>query len=263
MMKQLIVTCDDCGLSEGINLATAELYEKGIATAASVMTNFPAAHHAFELFARYPDLEMGVHLNLTDGYPLTDLKSATPVTRQDGRFHPKGILHLRALWPSAMFLQLVESELRAQIDIFITAGIRPQHVTTHQHFHSIPSLRRMVLQLAQEYKIPWVRATSLVAGVVPQNPFFSTRETFPTDKGIFMPDHLIGVKWWVGRSPEQLMSVLRSLEGIVEVVIHPCTAQDSTYPRGVGYPPHERFEEMRYLESLHPMLADLKLSLSC
>lgn len=256
MKRQLIFTCDDCGLSEGINLATVALHEKGMATAASIMTNFPAAQHAFHLFRQHSHLEVGVHLNLTDGYPVLPVKSSSPMTRHDGRFHPKGILHLRALFPGTVFLQMVEAELRAQMDVFVQAGLSPQHLTTHQHFHSIPSLRKVVLQLAREYRIPWVRAHSLIAGVVPQNPFFN-KEQRPVIDGVYTPDHLIGVKWWLGKNPERLLDVLRTLKGTIEFVIHPCTKQDDTYPEGVNYLPHERFEEVRYIENLYPMLVTL------
>jgi len=257
MKKQLIITCDDCGLSEGINLAAAELHDRGMATAASVMTNFPAAEHAFDRFARYPALELGVHLNLTDGCPLTDIKGLSPLTWSDGRFQPKGILHLRAFFPGATFLELVEAELRAQIEVFIQAGLRPQHLTTHQHFHSISSLRRIVLQLAREYSVPWVRAHRVGAGVVPQNPFYTTRRADNDDAGVAMPDHLIGIKWWLGHDPERLLAVLQTLEGTIELVVHPCTAEDRTFPEGISYRPRERFQEMRYLESLFPALNTL------
>lgn len=255
MNKQLTVTCDDCGLSEGINSATADLHERGIATAASIITNFPAAQHAFDLFARYPTLELGVHLNLSDGYPLTEIKRLSPLTWNDGRFQPKGILHLRAFFPGASFLELAEAELRAQIEVFVQAGLRPKHLTTHHHFHSISSLRGIVLRLADEYGVSWVRAHRVGAGVVPQNPFYTTgrRES----NGVAIPDHLIGVKWWLGYDPERLLAVLKTLEGTVELVVHPCTPEDRSFPDGVSYLPRERFQERCYLENLYPLLSRL------
>ena len=118
-MKKLIVTCDDCGLSEGINLATVDLYEQGFVTAATVMTNFPAAQHALELFARYPLLDVGVHLNLTDGFPLTGIGASSELTHRNGNFKPKSILFMNALISRQTFLDLVEVELTEQIEFFL------------------------------------------------------------------------------------------------------------------------------------------------
>jgi len=47
-MQRLIVTADDCGLSEGINQATYDLHKRGYISAASVMTNFPGYRRALE-----------------------------------------------------------------------------------------------------------------------------------------------------------------------------------------------------------------------
>ena len=61
-MRKLIVTCDDCGMSEGINNATFELFEKGIITSATIATNFPATQHALDLLSGHKSLDIGVHL---------------------------------------------------------------------------------------------------------------------------------------------------------------------------------------------------------
>ncbi len=106
-MKTVIITCDDCGLSEGINLAALALHEKGMATAASLITNFPAVEHAFKLFAAVPSLECGAHLNLTEGEPLTRSDS---LTGPDSRFRGRAAFWRRALLPDRAWLQAVEAE---------------------------------------------------------------------------------------------------------------------------------------------------------
>jgi hypothetical protein len=39
---------------------------------------------------------------------------------------------------------------------------------------------------------------------------------------------------------------LLSLEGAIELVIHPCVEEDLTYPKDIQYQPKERYEEMQY-----------------
>src|SRR5258706_4250895 len=100
-MRRILVTADDCGLSEGINLATVSLHARGMITAASLITNFPANAHALTLFSAYPSLEIGVHLNLTEGYALTSASPESGLTDLIGRFRTRISLFYRSLLPSA------------------------------------------------------------------------------------------------------------------------------------------------------------------
>jgi hypothetical protein len=256
-VRQFIITCDDCGLSVGINEAAAELHEKGIANSASVMTNFPAASHALALFARYPGLQTGVHLNLTNGTPLTLMPPNSYLVDSDGQFRSRVHLFANALLAQDQFLRDVECELDAQIGYFTRYNIQPQHLTTHMHFHVVPALRQIVIKLADRYHIPWIRSFHAHAPIVPYTntlrrqlltPDVPRRTAIPT------PDYLAGLYFWLGYHPEKLSAELIALDGITEIVVHPGRGQDSSYPADVPYAPHKRAAEMRYLERLYPLL---------
>jgi predicted glycoside hydrolase/deacetylase ChbG (UPF0249 family) len=254
-MQQLIVTSDDCGLSEGINHATVDLHEKGIVTAASVMANFPATPHALTLFRQYPSLDIGVHLNLTDGIPLTASSDLSPLHRANGHFRSRWSLFTQALNPTPAFLNAVESELAAQIEVLINSGISPRHLTTHLHFHTLPSLRKIVLQHAKKYGVEWVRAFRLRDTIVPFNPFF--RAHSPTEnRSDHTLDYLAVVLYWKHANLSRLAETLNRLSGTIELVVHPCIEQDDTYPLEIRYSPGERYEEVKVLEKVHPFLSD-------
>ncbi|HMF77552.1 MAG TPA: ChbG/HpnK family deacetylase, partial [Bryobacteraceae bacterium] len=51
----------------------------------------------------------------------------------------------------------VEREFRAQIEKCLNAGLRPTHLDSHQHVHALPSLFRLVIDLAREYGIAGIR----------------------------------------------------------------------------------------------------------
>lgn len=68
----LVITCDDGALSPGVDDAVIELYQDGMVSSVSVMTNMPDARTSLERFNAYPDLESGGHLKLTEGRPLTE-----------------------------------------------------------------------------------------------------------------------------------------------------------------------------------------------
>ena len=251
-MRLRTVTSDDCGLSEGINIATAELHQQGIINAASIITNYPAANHAFELFQQYPDLEIGAHLNLTEGTPIcTDLESSV-LLRSDGSFRDRVNLFTRFWILSDSLVMELERELSAQMAVFNQAGIQPQHVTTHMHFHSIPALRNIVLALAEKYDVDWVRPYDyrnvILNGVIPTQLNVASHEH---DAHPFaVPDYLILVRYWMQYPAETLAQKLLELDGTVEIVSHPSIADDPQFPDNVRYPPVERHQETIYLQEL-------------
>ncbi|MFC1959084.1 carbohydrate deacetylase [Chloroflexota bacterium] len=255
-MAHLMITVDDCGLSEGINHATAELHEKGIVNTASIITSFPAAQHAFALFARYPELEMGVHLNLTEGYALVKPDTPTALVDQAGRFRSRFHLFSNALLGNQRFLAQVEAELRTQIEVFLHNGIQPGHLSTHMHFHIVPSLRRIVVKLAQEYNIPWIRSFDPMTTVVPfSSKVCSQNPTGKLNDTVQMHDHLAGLYFWRILNPGLLSAELIQLPGTVEVVVHAGLTNDPTFPANVPYTPKKRAAEKKYLERLYPLLA--------
>jgi predicted glycoside hydrolase/deacetylase ChbG (UPF0249 family) len=251
-MDKLIVTADDCGLSKGINLATLDLFQKGIVTGADVMTSFAATQDSIELFTSYPALKIGAHLNLTDGFAV-QVRESSPLTRGDARFRSNLNLIARALSPSRAFLSLVESELAAQINILVQRGLKPEHLSTHIQFHLLPSLRRIIIDLAQQYSVAWVRPHRLNSTVLPLNPVWhrapslsQSTGTDPTQR----PDYIVVLKYWMGHRPQELWDVLDKLPGIVELIVHPCFEHDDSFPSFVPYGPPERRKEMLYLERL-------------
>jgi predicted glycoside hydrolase/deacetylase ChbG (UPF0249 family) len=254
MAIQLIITGDDCGLSDGINHATLRLYERGMLSSASLMTNFRATAHALHLFRQQPGLEIGVHLNLSDGLPLTDLPPNSDLTRPDGRFRDRYVLWAKALFPSTALLAMIEAELRAQIEVIEHAGIQPAHLTSHCHFHAIPAIREIVYRLAAEYAVTWVRATDYRSTSVPNNWLLQKQTRSNQELPFVVPDYLVGLRHWLDKPPSELVEEIQSLNGIVEIIVHPGDYRDVTFPEGVRYSPAERQAEMVYLEEFHELL---------
>ena len=250
-MNTLFVTCDDCGLSEGINQAALRLHERGMAQGASVLANFPATRHALDLFRSVPTLGIGVHLNLTDGVPLTAPAAHAGLTRPDGGFRAMRPLLWRSIRPVPSLLAAAETELRAQVDVVVEAGLPVHHLSTHLQFHLVPALRLIVLRLAEAYHVPWVRPWRLRATIMPVNPLLDRR--IRSAAGQSAPDYFAVVKYWLGLPPSALAHALAAVPGNVELVVHPGVEQDQTFPVGVHHSPRERQSETRYLERCWPL----------
>ena len=74
MPKKIIINADDFGLCEGVNKGIVKAHTEGVLTSATLMTNMPRADEAVVLTKSLPSLGVGVHLNLTNGWPLVRLR---------------------------------------------------------------------------------------------------------------------------------------------------------------------------------------------
>lgn len=146
-MKRLIVNADDFGLCRGVNLGILHAYQSGILTSATLMVNMPGAGEAFHLARQNPGLGVGVHITLTAGRPLA--AGVDSLTGPDGRF-----LRLPELAACAQREHLI-TEVGAQVQAFLAAGLQPTHLDSHHHVHrQIPAVAEAINQIAAELGLP-------------------------------------------------------------------------------------------------------------
>jgi hypothetical protein len=67
----IIVNADDFGYTEGVSRGILDLARKGIVTATGVLANSPFFDEHVRSLLSVPQVDAGVHLNLTAGRPLT------------------------------------------------------------------------------------------------------------------------------------------------------------------------------------------------
>ena len=246
-MPELIITADDCGLSEGINQAIYDLHQRGYITAASVMTNFPAHSHALDLLRDCPALDLGIHLALTDGHPVTGFGRHHPhLLNEDFRFRSHISLYIRSHFFSADAVDWIRRELDAQMRRFTAVGLQPRHISSHHHFHAIPLLRRIVHELAQQYQVDWVRGHDFRAGLSPRNPLQRAQRK-PEHGAFAMPDYMTAIQSQVKRPLEAFCARIASLDGTVEIIAHPSPPRDPDFPSDMHYGPRQRYIETEYL----------------
>lgn len=140
-MRRLVVTADDVGLDAGMTAGAIEAHRNGIVTACSIVANGRAFDDAVARLRDVPSLEVGVHLTLVEERALT---TGEPMPRTWLRF----LVSRRGD---------IEGEMRLQIEKVLAAKLRITHLNSHQHLHMLPSLYPLLLQLAREYKIGYVR----------------------------------------------------------------------------------------------------------
>ena len=260
-MPKLIITADDCGLTDAINQEAFELAQRGYISAASVMTNYPAHQHALKLFRACPDLDLGIHLSLTDGHPVSDDEEHHPhLLNEDFSFRNNLSLYLRSHFFRADAVAWIRNELDAQLRHFTDAGLVPQHISTHHHFHSIPLLRRIVHGLAHQYRVNWVRAHDFRANVSPHN-FLLRRQRQMKDDAFSLPDYVTAIQANMKRSVEDFCARLARLNGTVEIVVHPAPRRDPDFPADWHYGLAPRRAETQFLIQAVDRLQELGIEI--
>ena len=234
--KLLIVTADDFGLHTAINDAVAQATEARVLTAASLMVGAPAAGEAIRLAQELPQLRVGLHLVLTDGWPVLSRREIPDLLDEDGRFSDRMVRDSFRYCASARMRHQLRAELRAQFEAFARSGLRLDHVNTHKHFHVHPGVLSEILRIGQDYGMSAIR--------VPEEPlWFSRREgkanmlTAPFLKpwlkmmrrtlrhhGVDCNDHVFGMSCSGGLDEKRMLAILERLpEGTTEIYLHPAT----------------------------------------
>ena len=153
----MIINADDFGLCEGVNRAVAEAHTQGVLTSATIMANMPAVDEAVEIAKKTPSLGVGVHLNATEGRPISPGSKIEAIVGEDGKFKCSAYtLAIKSLLDKKV-LKALEIELAAQIETVIGKGIKPTHLDSHKHFHCFGPVYKIVCSLAERFSIPAVR----------------------------------------------------------------------------------------------------------
>ena len=249
-MKNLIVNADDLGWTEGVNRGIAEAHRNGIVTSASLLANGAAFREAVELVKSHPSLGIGVHLNLSDGAPVSGRDSVPSLVNGNGAFDGGPESLLLKLATRGLAVAEVEIEWDAQIRRVRDSGIVPTHLDGHKHVHMLPGLFEIALRLAKKHGIAGIRVShessklraALSAGeeqrasvLLKQGMQARGLKLLASDarekaerSGIATADYFCGIAQTGALTKEGVARLLRSLpEGTTELMCHPGYADES------------------------------------
>lgn len=156
-MKYLIVNADDFGLTSGVNRAVIEAHTGGILTSATLMANMPAFDEAVRLAKAHLSLGVGLHFNITQGFPIANSSNVSSLLNEQGAFLGTSTALLRRWLNGRLRIQDIEIELRAQIETVIQAGLRLTHIDSHKHSHVLPPVCQAIATTIDDYGIKAVR----------------------------------------------------------------------------------------------------------
>ncbi|HTL51751.1 MAG TPA: ChbG/HpnK family deacetylase [Planctomycetota bacterium] len=271
--RRVVFHADDMGMNRAINKGVLEGFERGLLTSTSVIANAPDIEWALEhwvkleksrkagtlpsaelrktLGDRDQPFDLGVHLNLSQGKPLTGAAYPPDLLTKEGYF--PGIMEVYTLFRHSLPAKLrtaVEAELRAQIQVLYKLGIMPTHLNGHQYLEIMPGITEIIPKLLEEYKIPVVRVaverrltrTTLLHGFQFQNWLIAqAKQVYAKDFKSFMdvlsvkyPDAFYGTSH-AGKVDLRLIQLFLRDENrfnLAEIGLHPAapSAHDDPVP---------------------------------
>lgn len=155
-MRKLIINADDLGISLDVDAQIEECIRKGAVTSCTLMANAPAFEDGVRIAKQYPQISVGVHLNLIEFKPLTnaDVFRKHGITDEGGNFIEGAIfvMPINEELKSAVF-----EEWDSQISKVKEAGINPTHCDSHQHTHTIQALQEPLVKVLKKHGIKKVR----------------------------------------------------------------------------------------------------------
>ena len=152
-MKKLIISADDFGYSKENNAAVLIGFQAGNITSAGLMANMAGFDNAVnEVLPAASGLDIGFHFNIVEGKSLT---KSTLLCDSNGEFN-YGFLNLLLSQNNKKLLEQIEIEFRAQIEK-VLKYTTVSHIDSHVHVHAIPAIFNLVVKLAKEYNVQYVR----------------------------------------------------------------------------------------------------------
>jgi predicted glycoside hydrolase/deacetylase ChbG (UPF0249 family) len=152
----LVVTADDLGLSPGVTKGVLESHRRGIVRSASLIVTADSSAEAAAQARMEPDLEVGLHIDLVGGWPVSDPATVRSLIDDEGRFPGLGEL-MRRLFSGRVRAGELAAEVRAQAALARSWGILPLAWDSHRHVHLMPPVARVVGRVARDEGVRWIR----------------------------------------------------------------------------------------------------------
>lgn len=258
----IVLHADDFGMNAAVNAGILQAFRDGFLTSTSLLANAPAVSDACaawpllmaelregaipsatirrEVGDTLRPFDLGVHLNLTQGRPLTANYPAELLGEQ-GEFPGIGQVFRKLRTERSRFRQAVLNELQAQVERVQSLGVEPTHMNGHQYVEMVPEVASLIPDLAAKYSIPIVRLAkegSLARTVLGQGRvvsfavalvkrYFAGRfQKHIEREGLVAPSQFFGTSHagHVGKSTLIQFLTFASPSGCTEIGLHPGVA---------------------------------------
>ena len=218
---KIIVNADDFGRDENATRAIAESFRRGFLTQTTLMVNMPWADKAVELARKegFSD-KVGLHLNLTEGKPLTAAIMGCEAFCDTNGFFSGHLPSAKELKAEST-TEAMRQEIVAQVEQFLSFDLIFLHCDGHHHVQARPHIAKVLMPILRHYGFQSIRRPINAYG----NPFFPhfrsrleefVFKTYARRNSLRMNSSVFG--GW--SAPAE--SIARSgCSGCLEVMVHP------------------------------------------
>ena len=102
-------------------------------------------------------LDVGAHLTFVGERPLSPRSEVRTLVGEDGAFLPSYRAFVQRYYRGGIDRADIARETRRQLARIADAGLEIRHVNSHQHVHALPEVFDVVVRIAAEAGIPYVR----------------------------------------------------------------------------------------------------------
>ena len=177
--SRLILHADDLGMNRAVGEGILRGFREGLLTSTSLLANGPDAQRALQAWkvlvderaaGRLPSMatrqrlddpdrpfDLGVHLNLTQGRPLSGSRYPAELLDRAGRFPGVLALFVRLRRYGGKFHAAIRAELDRQVQVVRDQGLRPTHLNGHQYIEMVPEVTQVMPELLDRFGIKVVR----------------------------------------------------------------------------------------------------------
>jgi len=178
-VRRIALHADDLGMNAAVTDGILRGFDEGLLTSTSLLSNAPDASRALDCWRqlelqrregrlksagrrrRLDDpaqpFDLGVHLNLTQGRPMTGAHFPAELLDADGRFVGVFGLFRRLQHCQRPALERLDEELTSQVRFMLDRGHKPTHLNGHQYIELLPAVAPLVESLLERFGIPAVR----------------------------------------------------------------------------------------------------------
>lgn len=233
-MKKVIFNADDYGHTRNVSRGIRDTITKGVLCSTTAMMNMKAVREDIELLLEEcPETGLGVHLNITTGFPVSAPSEIPTLVDENGAFHHNEyyLRNIDKIDPDDVAL-----EWGRQIEKFISfTGQHPDHLDSHHHAANFSvDFFRYFLEYAEKYecgiRCPEAFDRVDLLDAAPEQYRLETAarisEMLKQTK-VWYPDHFSKNFYGENSSLEGLSAILGRLEdGVTEIMCHPAYSDD-------------------------------------
>ncbi|OPZ88220.1 MAG: hypothetical protein BWY76_00064 [bacterium ADurb.Bin429] len=198
----VIINADDLGLWPSVDKGIFDAWTAGVISDSSVFATAPNLPEVLRRATAF-GLPVGVHLNLTNGAPLSNPRVIPGLVTEEGRFMK------RRQWQRPVSKDQIRREFLKQIEAVMACGVQPSHLDCHHHVQLFMEVQEVLVEMAERFSLPVRAVDPIMRDII-------------RESGINTPDHFSMQFYNVQATVETLIELVESTpNGVLEIMCHP------------------------------------------